>query len=278
MCTIYRAWIFSLLTVALLNVTQAASPDSSTFFANSGALEQYLLDNSELGEEPDDAWVVPQTNHSWRLELHGMHSEPGEDGNSYHKDVFVFLDYRYSDGAILGGSGRIAGITFCKAPPRDRPGCYGKPPLSKDQERRAGEIARHFIALRVPLLLTRTHETALAAYRKNRKTDAADASAKLANASPWEIVPVTASNVDIYNDLGFFLEEGGKFKEALQVLQEVTKAVPDRAVAHLNLGDAYVGLSDTSHARESFQTYQKLMKAAGKEAKIPKRIQKYLDQ
>jgi tetratricopeptide (TPR) repeat protein len=173
----------------------------------------------------------------------------------------------------------MAGISFCKGIAyldRSKPNCYGMPAVSREQQERAAVLARYFVSRRAPRLLEEAHTDALIDFRKGRKADAANTAATLMLAAPWQVVPVTAENVESYNDLGFFLEEGGKYKEAVPVLEEVTRAIPDRAPAFLNLGDAYAGLSDTEHARAAYRQYQKLMEQSGSGAKIPKRIQKYL--
>lgn len=77
--------------------------------------------------------------------------------------------------------------------------------------------------------------------------------------------------VEIYNDYGFFLEQGKKYKEAIDVLNAVLFHAPERTVAYINLGDAYWGLKDKKNAKEAYKKYIELMKENGKEKKIPKR-------
>lgn len=52
---------------------------------------------------------------------------------------------------------------------------------------------------------------------------------------------VTDGNVEVINDLGFVLEQGGAYVEAERVLRKVLEAMPERSVAKLNLADALWG-------------------------------------
>ena len=77
------------------------------------------------------------------------------------------------------------------------------------------------------------------------------------------------STVAMFNDFGYFLEQGNAYNQSLQILKPVTDQFPDRAVAFLNLGDAYFGVHDYSNAKEAYVRYIDVMKKAGKEKKIP---------
>jgi tetratricopeptide (TPR) repeat protein len=259
--------------------------DANSYFKNADELAKYLDENSDFDFSafsqglPNALVVEPGPKQTWRLKMEGMFREFADDGNRYSMTVAVFMDYSYAANKIVGGSGHMAGIVFCKnaEPPPGDQDCYGMPKVQQVQREKAAVIARYFLRERVPKLLADVHQGALADYRAGRKADAVKASAELIGAAPWKVVPIAADNVESYNDLGFFLEEGGKYKEAVQVLEEVTRAVPDRTAAYLNLGDAYVGLSDTPRAKAAYKQYQKLMQQSGNGAKIPKRIQKVLE-
>jgi tetratricopeptide (TPR) repeat protein len=149
--------------------------------------------------------------------------------------------------------------------------------LAKDQIDKAKIVARYYVKAKLPQVLEDKRNEAFEAYRTGKKADSVKAALEMVKNAPWSIVPIAAENVEYYNDLGFFLQQGGKNKEAVPVLEEVTRAVPDRTPAFLNLGDAYAGLSDAEHAKAAYQRYRKLMEQAGNGAKVPKRIQKYLD-
>ena len=83
---------------------------------------------------------------------------------------------------------------------------------------------------------------------------------------------IDKTNVNKYNDLGFFLEQGKKYREAVELLEKVVNADPNRTVAYINLGDANFGLKNTVKAKEAYLKYIDLMKKEGKSAKIPKRV------
>ncbi|GEM_PF-4095885 len=95
---------------------------------------------------------------------------------------------------------------------------------------------------------------------------------KLANSGELKSENITPKNVSQYNDIGYFLAEGGKFQESAKVLKEVINAVPDRTVAYLNLGDAYWGHADTTLAVMAYLKYSDLMRKDGKSEKAPKRV------
>jgi tetratricopeptide (TPR) repeat protein len=86
------------------------------------------------------------------------------------------------------------------------------------------------------------------------------------------ISPITIRNVVLYNNLAFALEQLVKYNESIYLLQKVLKKFPNRTVAYINLGDAYWGLKENSKAKQAYQKYIELMKASGKESKIPKRV------
>lgn len=84
--------------------------------------------------------------------------------------------------------------------------------------------------------------------------------------------PIRKETVIIYNDLAYFFEKNKNFKSAVYILENLVRTHPDRAVAYLNLGDAYFGLKNTPKAKGAYTTYIQLMKKSGKQAKIPKRV------
>ncbi len=83
--------------------------------------------------------------------------------------------------------------------------------------------------------------------------------------------PVTNSNVTVYNDLGFALGQSEDFELAYKVLSEVERISPDRMVLKLNIADVLWG-ADKAKANSYYKEYAKLMKEAGKERLIPKRV------
>lgn len=120
--------------------------------------------------------------------------------------------------------------------------------------------------------LNTVYNEAIGFYRNGNKAKAANLIIKFINNNPISHSNIGSENVNIYNDFGFFLEQGKKYSAAVTVLEEVVKAVPNRVVAYINLGDAYYGLHQIDKAREAYLKYIDLMKKEGKQAKIPKRV------
>jgi TolA-binding protein len=118
--------------------------------------------------------------------------------------------------------------------------------------------------------LNTVYNEAFGCYRNEDKASAAAVIIKFISNKPISYSIISSENVNIYNDIGFFLEQGDKYADAVSVLEEVVKAVPNRTVAYINLGDAYFGLHQPDKAREAYLKYIELMKKEGKEAKIPK--------
>jgi len=117
--------------------------------------------------------------------------------------------------------------------------------------------------------ILQTHQSSLSVFRSGEKLQAAQTLLTAVGPKPWTI---DNSNVTIFNDLGYFLEESGQFKDAVDVLTSVLAAFPDRTVAYLNLADAYAGLKDTPRAKTNYRKYVDLMTKAGKQAKIPRKV------
>ncbi|MCW3788864.1 tetratricopeptide repeat protein [Plebeiibacterium sediminum] len=83
---------------------------------------------------------------------------------------------------------------------------------------------------------------------------------------------LTISNVSIYNDIAYYLEQRKIYKESIYIIEKIILKFPNRTVAYINLGDAYWGLNENIKAKEAYNKYIELMKANGKEGKIPQRI------
>ncbi len=79
-----------------------------------------------------------------------------------------------------------------------------------------------------------------------------------------------------YNNSAYYLEQKGFYFSAVYLLRKILEVAPNRTVAYINLGDAYWGLKEIENAKEAYKKYIKLMKANGKENKIPKRIMERL--
>ncbi|HBX53937.1 MAG TPA: hypothetical protein DEH10_00760 [Pseudomonas sp.] len=74
------------------------------------------------------------------------------------------------------------------------------------------------------------------------------------------------------NDLGFLFEQAGYYQEAVELLKYITLKHPDRAVAYLNLADAYWALGKKEPAQKAYNQYYEKMIATGKQARIPERV------
>ncbi len=85
-------------------------------------------------------------------------------------------------------------------------------------------------------------------------------------------IGINESNVQKINDIGFFLVKAGRYDMAVTILKGITYQFNERAVAYINLGDAYWGLEENDKAKETHKKYIGLMKANGKESKIPQRV------
>jgi tetratricopeptide (TPR) repeat protein len=74
------------------------------------------------------------------------------------------------------------------------------------------------------------------------------------------------------NDHGFYLEQAGRAREAVGVLDAVVELDRDRLPAWLNLADAQFANGDPADAKRNYAEYRKRMIAAGKPALIPARV------
>jgi hypothetical protein len=261
--------------------TSAAELEPNPFFKSGAEAEQYFLAKSDLVKNMDDLSVLPLGNGVWRLMVNTDRDESGGSGRYKTVVVGVLADYSALNEKLIGGTGRFVGIDFCKGyylASFDKTECYAMPQVAPDVRGRATIVVRYLLRSQLPSLLAEVHGEALADHRDGNKADAASASARLVSGALWKLVPISPSNVEAYNDLGFFLAEGGRPQEAATVLEEVIRAVPDRTVAYLNLGDAYAGLHDSPKARAAYLEYEKRMEAAGTASKIPKRVTAALQQ
>ncbi|WP_085655897.1 type IV pilus biogenesis/stability protein PilW [Pseudomonas sp. B11(2017)] len=80
-----------------------------------------------------------------------------------------------------------------------------------------------------------------------------------------------AQNVQAYNDLGFYLAEGGKDELALKFYRGV-EAVGKRTVLMLNIADSLWRLDRKDEAQRYYSQYRDAMSADRKAQKIPKRV------
>jgi tetratricopeptide (TPR) repeat protein len=79
-------------------------------------------------------------------------------------------------------------------------------------------------------------------------------------------------NIEEYNNIAYQLEQGKNYSESIYLLEKIIEKFPNRTVAYLNLGDAYIGMKDKVKAKKAYQIYIKQMRQKGLEKQIPKRI------
>ena len=80
-----------------------------------------------------------------------------------------------------------------------------------------------------------------------------------------------ARNVQAFNDLGFYLAEGGNDALALKFYRGV-EAVGKRTVLMLNIADSLWRLGREDEAQRYYSQYRDAMSADGKAQKIPQRV------
>jgi hypothetical protein len=80
-----------------------------------------------------------------------------------------------------------------------------------------------------------------------------------------------AQSVQAYNDLGFYLAEGGKDELALKFYRGV-EAVGKRTVLMLNIADSLWRLDRKDEAKRYYGEYREAMTAEGKAQKTPQRV------
>jgi hypothetical protein len=131
-----------------------------------------------------------------------------------------------------------------------------------------------FAAFRRALDAAARRATAL--WKQGDKQAAVEAFAKVLNGKIYDtaygLAPVDRTLVAEMNDYGFYLEETGRYAEAVDVLTSVWNVDATRAVVYLNLADAQFALGRTADARPNYARYAELMTQAGKAAKIPPRV------
>lgn len=247
--------------------TTAFGTDKNLYFQSDSALEKWFWDSSEacdrsfLSIEQDCQGLSKSL---WRIKTYK--SVSGLCGPEA-EDYSIYLLYDLKNDSLVCGCGYIAGIPF------DGDTCI-KNNLSAYQLKRTAKIANHFVTKHIKIKeeLKQLHSKALAFYKsKNLKGSAALALPFVTNHN-YLYVKVSKENVEQYNDFGFFLEQGGNYKEAVILLKEIVFWFPNRTPAWLNLGDAQFSLKKKEDAKNSYKKYIVLMKKEGKETKIPIRV------
>jgi len=239
--------------------------EKNPFFSTEQELENWFWDSTSTGTEKRLLFEMKDTTGGkavWKIETRCF----------CELDWSVYVLYDWNNDSIICGHGLIAGIDFGG---EESGGECLQQKIIPRQKKRAIIAIQHFIRKDFSEYLQKYVSEESSDYQKfksGRESLYKPLSALyVVQGRYWRYIPITASNVTQYNDLGFFLEQGGKYREAIILLSEVIKAVPERTVAYLNLADAYWGLSDTTNARQQYCRYIELMKAGNLEKKIPAR-------
>lgn len=82
-------------------------------------------------------------------------------------------------------------------------------------------------------------------------------------------IPIDRSSVTQYNNIAYYLEQGGAYEPAIHLLEHIVEAFPRRTVAYINLGDAYWGHGDRNAAIDAYKTYIRLLEEEGREDRAP---------
>lgn len=81
---------------------------------------------------------------------------------------------------------------------------------------------------------------------------------------------LSKANLDDYNNVAYILSRNGNQKVAIELLQQIIKKFPSRAVAYLNLADSYWCIGENVKAKTNYSEYLSLMKSQKKDLnKIP---------
>ncbi|WP_312050079.1 tetratricopeptide repeat protein [Acinetobacter courvalinii] len=81
-------------------------------------------------------------------------------------------------------------------------------------------------------------------------------------------------NIDLINDIGFYLQEKKYYIQAGNILKRVLMCKPERMVAYLNIADIYIAKGQKDLAIKNYEKYVELMKSKSLERKIPPRVLK----
>jgi tetratricopeptide (TPR) repeat protein len=125
--------------------------------------------------------------------------------------------------------------------------------------------------------LSSIHEEAVELFKNGKKDEAVTLLMDSAGKAFIEDIAngkndISSDNVEIFNDLGYFLEQTGNVQDAITILNAVVTMFPDRYVAYLNLGDAFAKVQHHERMVECYQKYYDQMTSVGKKEKIPSRV------
>ncbi len=236
------------------------------YFNNYSEVIDYLFKSSDIGIDTPDALSVEyvdedSNNKYWLLEINCLCSNLWSSA----------LKYNWDEQKIISVKGKVAGIRNSKYSGTEKE-IWGTPELSAIEYDKANFIVRSIIRNTVEKNFEGDYQDALKKYRKKDLKRAGRYSLGSLKEYYQKFYPIQKANVDRYNDFGFFLEQAGRYKKSIQLLEKVVTKFPNRVVAYINLGDAYYGNNEIVKAKQAYQTYVDLMKKVGKEKRIPKRV------
>jgi tetratricopeptide (TPR) repeat protein len=245
-----------LLIISLVIPTLAL--ESNPYFKTEADIDKFFVDSS--------VDVPAEGRGGSDVDIKNGHKIVSIDNSCLCRDDWgAIFTFDWDGDSIVGGNGYILGIDFGDG--------ITFPQLSKEKKDRAKIAIKYLISKSTKKYIEKKiYPDALKSYKENYKKDAAISAKETVERMLWTFYPITTDNVTIYNDLGFFLEQGGKYQEAVTLLEQVIKAVPSREVAYVNLGDSYWGLNKTTEAIGYYKTYVDLLKKAGKEKKISPKV------
>jgi len=81
------------------------------------------------------------------------------------------------------------------------------------------------------------------------------------------------SNLAAYNDIGFYLAQGGEHLLAMQVYNKLLVLAPDRVPLKLNVADSLWALGKQAEAKPFYVSYRDAMLKKGAANKIPARVE-----
>ncbi|WP_072682722.1 M48 family metallopeptidase [Arcobacter sp. LA11] len=90
-------------------------------------------------------------------------------------------------------------------------------------------------------------------------------------------IPILHKTLTQYNNIAYYLEQAGAYKESIYLLEKIIEKYPNRTVAYINLGDSYLKSGNKEKAIENYKIYVKQMKEKNKEKKVPKRVLEIID-
>ncbi|MBU3915894.1 tetratricopeptide repeat protein [bacterium] len=235
--------------------------ERNAFFGTEEELEKYFDKNTD-NPVNDSVFSVTQVGktETWHLSLHLSSIDPDDE---------IYFNLKKQE--IEKVRGNFAGVKSIFY--RDEPNKLGPPDESTyDNKSKITFIVKYFITKTAKKDFNIQYERTLKKFKKKDMKKAGRYSLDALDDYYLNHYPIQEDNVDKYNDFGFFLEQSGRYKEAIDLLQKVVKAFPNRTVAYINLGDSYFGANNIEQAKQAYQKYVDLIKKTGKQKKIPKRV------